>query len=216
MAKHKSNSSGFNTRALDQKALKAREDFLDAIAKGDTEKLNKISLENQRSFVNYRDPRPTHMERTALIYASQNGREDLVRHLLSLDADIDMKDSFGWSALTASVTNKTTWVMEVLLESNADIDSRDNEGWTPLMEALNRDREDIALRLLEKGAGVRPRNNDGMTAMDIAQDKKLEQIVKAIAPILQDMDTQASVSAMRHGTPRKISAPAPARFRKTG
>lgn len=216
MSKQNGNSPGFNTVALDQKSRAAQEAFLDAVATGDTEKLAKIPLEEQRALVNCRDMRGGHMQRTALIYASQNGREDIVRHLLSLGADVNIKDEDGWSALTAAVANGALWALGVLLDSHADINNRDREGWTPLMEALNRDREGIALMLIARGADLRPVNGDGMTAMDMAQDLGLEKAAEAMAPILQKLDTDASVAAMRGGTARRISAPSPARFRKAG
>lgn len=216
MAKQNSNSYGFNFRTLDQKSLRAREAFLDAVAKGDDEKLNQISPEDQRAFVNYPDHRSGNMHRTAIIYASQNFKHDLVKHLIGLGADVNARDAEGWSALNVAVSNGDIWLIETLLDNKADINIRDNEEWTPLMEAIQHGLETVAGLLLERGADVRPRNNEGMRALDMAVDFGHDKIANLIRPIQQKLDTDDSVIAMRSGTKRKINAPAPARFRKAG
>ena len=216
MPKQNSNSYDFNSRTLDQKGLRAREDFLEAVAKGEEEKLALIPLEDQRAFVNYRDPRSAHSRRTALMYASLNGHENMARHLIALGADPDMKDSDGWSALTFAVAYNRQDIAGMLLDAQADINSRDNEGWTPLMEAIGRDSQKIALFLIERGADVTPRNNEGMTALEMSQDLVRNKVTEALLPIVQKLDTDAAVDAMRAGTSRKVSAPAPAKFRKAG
>lgn len=216
MPKQNSNSYDFNSRSLDQKGLRDREAFLDAAATGDEEKLKAFPPEDQRKFANYRDPRPSHSRRTALIYASQNGHDGVIRHLLGLGADPDIKDTDGWAALTVAVANNRRGIVEILLDGKADINTQDNGLWTPLMEAINRGSEDIALLLIQRGADLRLRNEEGMTALDLAQDFQLQKTINTLAPILQKLDTADSVRVMRTGTARKVSAPSPARFRKAG
>ena len=86
------------------------------------------------------------------IKASINGNIELVKLLLSYDADVDSRGrkastalmwgmsyyffiiKFIWNvfAIKACSSDKLD-IVKLLIENNADINSRDNDEWTPLM-----------------------------------------------------------------------------------
>ncbi len=116
---------------------------------------------------------------TALHAAAFAYEPGLVRHLLSLGADVRARNRRGAEPLHAAITggpSSTHWdparqtsTMVALLEGGADPNAPASGGVTPLHRAV-RNRCSNAVRvLLDNGADPLRRNDSGSTALTLAQ-----------------------------------------------
>ncbi len=88
--------------------------------------------------------------------------------LLVSDADVNIKNNSGETALMVAVKEGNLEMVEFLLEKDAAIGERDWLGYTALMFAAEKGHLKIAELLLENGADVNERNNEGETALVVA------------------------------------------------
>ena len=101
---------------------------------------------------------------------------DVIHALLECGADVNAKDSEGWTALAYAVRENALTVIDALLEAGADINMRDNNGLTPLMIAILSSLNDdnaapVIDLLLERGAAPRVQSDSGATALSIFLDR---------------------------------------------
>lgn len=73
--------------------------------------------------------------RTPLMISASPKSENTLRRLIEINADVNLLDHSGFSALQIAVTSDSTPAAEMLLEAGADINTRDSQQWTPLMWA---------------------------------------------------------------------------------
>lgn len=99
---------------------------------------------------------------TALDYAAQAGRTDIVRLLTAHGARLKGRD------LLEAAQEGHTDIVRILVEIGVGVDSCNYEKWTSLMFAAKDGHEDIARLLLDKGATVDARADDGTTALSAA------------------------------------------------
>jgi Ankyrin repeats (many copies) len=62
--------------------------------------------------------------------------ELLVRHLLSLGADPNIRDEFGWTALLTAIEHREVGVTKMLINQGADTTTRDHRGMNCLHKAM--------------------------------------------------------------------------------
>ena len=104
-----------------------------------------------------------------LIEAAKSSRHiDEIQTLIEKGADVNTKDSVGWTVLIWMIGTSTTPTIEWLIGKGADINFRTSSGYTPLMRAAECGRTKTAEILIEKGADVNARDNNGLTALRIA------------------------------------------------
>lgn len=116
--------------------------------------------------------------RTAIHYATQDGRKDTMRLLLERRADILAKDKTGRTALHYAANNGDQEVIQLLLESGAEISAKDNKGQTALhLAAIERRGEAVKL-LIDRGADIREEDSAGCTTLQYATPKPSEARVK--------------------------------------
>lgn len=117
---------------------------------------------------------------TPLIEASSLRREDIVRYLLSKNANVNARNFLGRSALHVayylSFRSPPTTIVELLLSAGADVNIRDENGDTPLFYALRTDVE----QLLVAGADPNVQNNEGNTPLHIATKYNFRNSVKTL------------------------------------
>ncbi|MCB1111645.1 MAG: ankyrin repeat domain-containing protein [Chlamydiales bacterium] len=96
----------------------------------------------------------THLPKTLpLIYrATIDGQTDLVRVLLEANADVEVEDNNGKTALFVACQRNEVDIVDLLLEHKADINHRDSEGNTPLHAACAEGNISIAQKLIKCGA----------------------------------------------------------------
>ena len=112
---------------------------------------------------------------TMLIYATMNDRLDIVRLFLEYNADPNITDDEGDTALSMTTNKDFPWnnkdinrnIIITLLQHGADPNIADNYGYTPLMEATIHNQLYIVHLLLDNGADPF-KKNQGETALDMA------------------------------------------------
>jgi uncharacterized protein len=78
-----------------------------------------------------------------LLYASRDGRLEIVRMLLTANADINQTDGNGITPLIAAITNNHVAVARLLVDRGADINAADWYGRTPLWAAVETRNMDV-------------------------------------------------------------------------
>ena len=106
---------------------------------------------------------------TPLMTASRLGLDNVVRILLSRNADINAVDMNGNTALHTAALNSQLSVIKLLLEKNPNLDIQNKVGNTALHLAVISGNIDIVGELVLKGANARIRNNDRRYPIDIAR-----------------------------------------------
>ena len=104
-----------------------------------------------------------------LITASRLGLDNVVRILLSRNADINAVDMNGNTALHTAALNSQLSVVKLLLEKNPNLDIQNEVGNTALHLAVISGNIDIVGELVLKGANTKIRNDDGKYPRDIAR-----------------------------------------------
>ncbi|XP_018026394.1 ankyrin repeat domain-containing protein 17 isoform X3 [Hyalella azteca] len=91
---------------------------------------------------------------TPLMEAASAGHADIVRLLLSHNAEVNAQSSSGNTPLMYACAAGHTEVVKLLLEHNANVEDHNENGHTPLMEAASAGHVEVAQLLLEEGAGI--------------------------------------------------------------
>lgn len=101
--------------------------------------------------------------------------EDMFDAILSMEPELDIKDSNGNTALHIAVKHNNYYAMEKLIQKGATIDLKDNNGFTPIMNSLlikSNDRFFSNYRYLtylhEKNASLISVDNENNTLLHIA------------------------------------------------
>ena len=140
--------------------------LLRAALDGNVEEIK--SLAEEEGFdVNKRN---SHDDRTALMIAAQHGQKEAVKALIELEADVNLKDEEGLTALTL-IGRKTILVTidtrveiaQILVEAGADVNVVDNEGNTVLM--LFAYNKKLVQFFISKGVSITATNKAGETAL---------------------------------------------------
>jgi ankyrin repeat protein len=109
---------------------------------------------------------------TALHYgAYYKDDADYLTLLLDFGAEIDEKDSYGWTALACTAERNNSKSARLLLDRGADIESRDDAGWTPLLRSVNCNSHSVLLLLLKRGANYHATSSKGESILHFAAAK---------------------------------------------
>jgi ankyrin repeat protein len=110
---------------------------------------------------------------TPLIGAILGGKATIVKLLLGKGADVNQKDSEGWTPLMYSIVYRPRYedeIAEELLRRGADVNAVAENGDTALTLASERDAARIVGQLLDKGANRNVRDRYGRTPTMIAEE----------------------------------------------
>jgi ankyrin repeat protein len=117
---------------------------------------------------------------TALMYASEQGRVEVVKYLVENGADVNMKSTAygcrGTALIYAASANRIT-VMSYLLKHGADINATTYNKETALFWATAKGYIKAVNLLLNNNADTKLKNKDGKTALDLAGDLNQKEIV---------------------------------------
>ncbi|WP_240197124.1 ankyrin repeat domain-containing protein [Nonomuraea lactucae] len=97
-------------------------------------------------------------------------RVEVAEALLAAGADVNGRESGGWTALHWAATNGHADTARLLLGAGAEADAATDDGDTPLTLAARRGALGAVRALLEGGADAEKFDGDGDTPLDIAAD----------------------------------------------
>ena len=124
----------------------AADDIHDAAKSGDVAKV--INLIDAGAMIDAIDL----LDKTALIWASENDHTDVVQALVDRGASVDNADFTGRTALYFAATEGFEGIVQILIEAGADVNLEDSEGTRPLDHPINRGHAAIIEILTEAGA----------------------------------------------------------------
>ncbi len=108
------------------------------------------------------------VKETQLIDAATAGDMSTAKKMIEEGADVNYKDSDGWSALSEASLAGQVEVLKLLIDSHVDVNLKHQKGWTALMVAAQKNQIQAAQVLLKAGADPKISNDDGVTAAMIA------------------------------------------------
>ena len=106
--------------------------------------------------------------RTALIEASWNNKEEIVKFLREKEADVGAVDFSRNSALHYAAQSGHLAIIEILLEKGASVNACNAAGETPLQLAVKNNRRDVVKTLLLRGAEPNALDADHCTIAHLA------------------------------------------------
>jgi ankyrin repeat protein len=125
--------------------------------------------------------------RTALTWASENGRTDIAKALLAAGADMNTADKTGRTALILAVENDHTEIAHALLAAGAGVTVALENGETALMLAAAKGQTGVVQALLVAGADipfdvpfVQAVNTNGKTALMRASEEGHVETARAL------------------------------------
>jgi len=105
-----------------------------------------------------------------LCAAAATDRTGIAQTLLAAGAEVDGRESGGWTALLWAASNGHADTARVLIEAGADVNAANDDGDTPLTLAARRGALGVVRELLAAGADPATYDGDGDTPLDIAVD----------------------------------------------
>jgi hypothetical protein len=115
---------------------------------------------------------------TKLIEAASDGSLERVARLLSLGADVNVRDKWGWTALSMAAYGGHDKIARLLLACGAEIEIVDVDGDSPLDLATNRGHADVVIAIEEERANRVVR---GMPESYMAGAGKLRKSISGVA-----------------------------------
>ncbi|KAK7878034.1 hypothetical protein WMY93_031315 [Mugilogobius chulae] len=147
----------------------------------------KVPSSRQKDKVNKRNERgetPLHM-------AAIRGDAKQVKELISLGADVNVKDFAGWTPLHEACNLGYYDVAKVLIAAGAEVNTQGLDDDTPLHDASSSGHKDIVKLLLRHGGNAFQANKRGERPVDVADSQELEQLLKGELPLSEPEDSSS-------------------------
>lgn len=103
-----------------------------------------------------------------------------VKYLISKGANVNARNSQGYTALTSAARQRYTDIIKLLLKSKANVNARDGDDMTPLLEAVIRDDVPSIKVLLAHGANVQARGPQGFDPLALSIEERRYEAAKAL------------------------------------
>jgi len=134
---------------------------------------------------------------TVLMYQIRRGNYVFVRNLVSLGADLNIKDNGGYTALLRMMTNKRLFdvnagAISLLVSLGADINTCDDRGFTALISLASHGTPEDIRFLVSLGADVNIKANNGFTALMFASRGKYEN-AKTFLELGAEVNIQSNI-----------------------
>ena len=123
--------------------------------------------------------------------AISKGYSKIVKELLIYNADVNVQNTYGWTALyLAACGNYDIPIMKELLNHHADVNSKTLLNETALMRASFHGAHKIVKELLNHHADINIQKHDGSTALMLASKNKHTEIVMELINHNADVNLQ--------------------------
>lgn len=120
---------------------------------------------------------------TALMYAAESGRLDVVKYLIEQGANVNTESGNlgrGTALIYASANNRLE-TMTYLLDHGADINATTFHRETALFWAAAMGHKEAVTLLLSRNANKEIKNKDGQSVLDVAKKVNREDICKILS-----------------------------------
>ncbi|KAJ8407007.1 hypothetical protein AAFF_G00292830 [Aldrovandia affinis] len=150
-------------------------------------KIPSSASSRQKDKVNKRNERgetPLHM-------AAIRGDAKQVKELISLGADVNVKDFAGWTPLHEACNLGYYDVAKVLIAAGAEVNTQGLDDDTPLHDASSSGHKDIVKLLLRHGGNAFQANKRGERPVDVADSQELERLLKGEVALSEPEDSSS-------------------------
>lgn len=134
------------------------------------------------------------------ILAADSGR---VKFLLDHGADVNKRDSQGYTPLTSAARQDYTGIVTLLLDHKASVNATDADGMTPLLEAMTHADVPTVQALLAHGADKESPGPQGHRPLAIAIEEQKYEAAKALIDAGADVNAAGKQDGL---TPLMIAA----------
>ena len=122
----------------------------------------------RNNHVEINKPASDKLHTTALHQATKLGNPDILKALLTREADVSAQDSEGNTPLHIAAHDGLKETVEFLVKHYNNLNKENNDKATPLDMAASEGHKNIVKILIEKGADVNRKNKEGFTLLDMA------------------------------------------------
>ena len=136
----------------------------------------------------------------ALLHAAADGMAERVRAMIAQGADVNAKDSNGFSVLDVAVAFTQDEIVGILIEAGADVNLASDSGRTPLFYALSMgEREEadhekavlaIVNRLIAAKADVNYKDPRNVTVLELAAAQGYSTVIEALLAAGADVNAK--------------------------
>ncbi len=127
---------------------------------------------------------------TALEHAVRNGNREMLQALISVGADVNIRNDSKETVLMMLGAEATADMVWDLIHAGAKLESKDDDGDTALMDAAMVNNLSVLQALLQAGAKVDAKNDEGQTALMLAASNDMMKNVKALIAGGADMNAR--------------------------
>ena len=112
-----------------------KEELINAVINNDIEEISKVIAKHDMAEINFQDQNGF----TALHYAIQDNKYEIVKKLLDCGADFEIPDKYGNTAIIRAVASfrGDGRIIELLLSKGADFNKKNNYGISAIDHARN-------------------------------------------------------------------------------
>ncbi|KAL0966933.1 hypothetical protein UPYG_G00302430 [Umbra pygmaea] len=128
---------------------------------------------------------------TPLHMAAIRGDAKQVKELISLGADVNVKDFAGWTPLHEACNLGYYDVAKVLIAAGAEVNTQGLDDDTPLHDASSSGHKDIVKLLLRHGGNAFQANKRGERPVDVADSQELELMLKGEVALSDPEDSSS-------------------------
>ncbi|XP_051010407.1 ankyrin repeat domain-containing protein 12 isoform X1 [Acomys russatus] len=158
------------------------------------------SSSRQKDKINKRNERgetPLHM-------AAIRGDVKQVKELISLGANVNVKDFAGWTPLHEACNVGYYDVAKVLIAAGADVNTQGLDDDTPLHDSASSGHRDIVKLLLRHGGNPFQANKHGERPVDVAETEELELLLKREVPLSGDDESYTDSEEAQSVNPSSV------------
>ncbi|KAF7161736.1 hypothetical protein CNMCM5623_007223 [Aspergillus felis] len=137
--------------------------------------------------------------RTPLICAAMRGHVSIVRGLASRNADVNVKDKDGNTALHHLVPYDRDAMVPVLIKLGLSINARNNKGQTALHLAAEIKCSGVVRELILLDADSEVRDNHGLTALQLATLSNEDNVVSFLKRLAERKNGASLDAGSKHG-----------------